>query len=290
MNALTRNFPEMCTVLAPEATVEQVRSSSAPPPCFHLIGRDILVVVCVFRRTDSWITYRPQRPTHDRVTLVQDGTHSLPLPFVFLCVNSFVYFRPLHPALTPGLLLTPRARRVPGREHVYTNKYVGRGTTFFAFFIRSCLPIWYCCNCECVTMWLIIFTCIFQVLRFHDQPHVDNILRLCTESEKKGRVDASAEGGGGGAGAGRRGRGAGGRNKQAPGIIQIDPDTAVMPLSRAAIFRAAGAACFAVDEVREEEGGRGVVGLRASACASERGARGLGRRSVRCSAPLAGLR
>ncbi|CAN0490980.1 unnamed protein product [Ectocarpus sp. 12 AP-2014] len=33
------------------------------------------------------------------------------------------------------------------------------------------------------------------------------------------------------------------------GIVQIDPDTAVMPASRAAIFRAAGAACFAVDEV-----------------------------------------
>ncbi|CAN0267587.1 unnamed protein product, partial [Scytosiphon promiscuus] len=33
------------------------------------------------------------------------------------------------------------------------------------------------------------------------------------------------------------------------GIVQIDSDTAVMPLSRGAIFRAAGAACFAVDEV-----------------------------------------
>eukprot|EP00752_Nemacystus_decipiens_P017534 g15714.t1 len=84
-----------------------------------------------------------------------------------------------------------------------------------------------------------------QVLRFHDQPHVDKILRLCTESEKRGKL-ASTEGGRGGPG--MRGSPAGRRN-QRPGIIQIDPDTAVMPLSRAAIFRAAGAACFAVDEV-----------------------------------------
>ncbi|CAM9639673.1 unnamed protein product, partial [Ectocarpus sp. 12 AP-2014] len=56
-----------------------------------------------------------------------------------------------------------------------------------------------------------------QVLRFHDQPHVDKILRLHVSPYV--------------------------------GIVQIDPDTAVMPASRAAIFRAAGAACFAVDEV-----------------------------------------
>lgn len=79
---------------------------------------------------------------------------------------------------------------------------------------------------------------------------MDKILRLCTESEKRGRTASAEEGG---AGAGRRGSPAGRRNKH-PGIIQIDPDTAVMPASRAAIFRAAGAACFAVDEVRGRRG------------------------------------
>eukprot|EP00903_Cladosiphon_okamuranus_P016637 g15345.t1 len=86
-----------------------------------------------------------------------------------------------------------------------------------------------------------------QVLRFHDQPHVDKILRLCTESERRDKL-ASVDGGTDRGGAGRRGSPAARRNQYA-GIVQIDPDTAVMPLSRAAIFRAAGAACFAVDEV-----------------------------------------
>lgn len=38
MNALTRNFPEICTVLAPEATVEQVRSLKCAPLCDRELG------------------------------------------------------------------------------------------------------------------------------------------------------------------------------------------------------------------------------------------------------------
>ena len=126
-----------------------------------------------------------------------------------------------------------------------------------------------------------------QVLRFHDQPHVDKILRLCTEAEKRGTL-ASTEADRGGAG--RRG-GPAGRRNQCPGIIQIDPDTAVMPLSRAAIFRAAGAACFAVDEVREERSGGGDGGLRTSTVSCTHAwFKGLAApRSYRSSAPLVGL-
>ncbi|CAN0235959.1 unnamed protein product, partial [Pylaiella littoralis] len=104
-----------------------------------------------------------------------------------------------------------------------------------------------------------------QVLRFHDKAHVDNILGLCSKSEKRGGIAAAAaardnDKGGGGSGkrsasrdGGDGGSGGGGRRTAADsrhaGIVQIDPDTAVMPASRGAIFRAAGAACFAVDEV-----------------------------------------
>lgn len=59
-------------------------------------------------------------------------------------------------------------------------------------------------------------------------------------------LQAKREGGGGGAG--RQASGidngpAGG------GIAMIDSDTSITPGSREAIFRAAGAACFAIDEV-----------------------------------------
>ncbi|CAN0061847.1 unnamed protein product, partial [Ectocarpus sp. 13 AM-2016] len=92
-----------------------------------------------------------------------------------------------------------------------------------------------------------------QVLRFHDQPHVDKILRLCSDSEKAGRAaeaKASASASSSkGKGSGRGSPAAARHISPYAGIVQIDPDTAVMPASRAAIFRAAGAACFAVDEV-----------------------------------------
>ncbi|CAN0421016.1 unnamed protein product, partial [Ectocarpus sp. 8 AP-2014] len=92
-----------------------------------------------------------------------------------------------------------------------------------------------------------------QVLRFHDEPHVDKILRLCSDSEKAGRAAeakaASASASSKGKGS-RRGSPTADRHVSPyAGIVRIDPDTAVMPASRAAIFRAAGAACFAVDEV-----------------------------------------
>lgn len=100
---------------------------------------------------------------------------------------------------------------------------------------------------------------IKKVLRFHCRPHVDEILRLCSESEKRYRaaevttdaVETAATKGGG-----RRGTRSNTRVKRArdgllrAGIVPIDSDTAVMPASREAILRAAGAACFAVDEVR----------------------------------------
>lgn len=92
------------------------------------------------------------------------------------------------------------------------------------------------------------------MLRFHDQPHVDKILRLCSDSEKAGRAaeaKASASASSSKGKGSRRGSPTADRHVSPyAGIVQIDPDTAVMPASRAAIFRAAGAACFAVDEVR----------------------------------------
>lgn len=93
---------------------------------------------------------------------------------------------------------------------------------------------------------------LYQVLRFHDQPHVDNILRLCSDSEKAGRAAEAKAASSSSKGKGSR-KGSPAANKHVSpyaGIVRIDPDTAVMPASRAAIFRAAGAACFAVDEVR----------------------------------------
>lgn len=88
---------------------------------------------------------------------------------------------------------------------------------------------------------------------------MDEILRLCSEAEKRyraaeARADAAetaAEKGGG-----RRSTRSNTGVKRArdelrrAGIVRIDSDTAVMPASREAILRAAGAACFAVDEVR----------------------------------------
>lgn len=85
---------------------------------------------------------------------------------------------------------------------------------------------------------------------------MDKILSLCSESEKRGRIAAAAAGGGGGNKGKNKGGGGSGnfkRDLRYAGIVQIDPDTAVMPASRGAIFRAAGAACFAVDEVREQQ-------------------------------------
>lgn len=87
---------------------------------------------------------------------------------------------------------------------------------------------------------------------------MDEILRLCSESEKRYRaaeattdaVETAATKGGG-----RRGTRSNTRVKRArdglqrAGIVRIDSDTAVMPASREAILRAAGAGCLAVDEV-----------------------------------------
>ena len=98
-----------------------------------------------------------------------------------------------------------------------------------------------------------------QVLRFHDRRLVDKIERLCSLSEEQGRAaeataaaEAEALSSGKDSG-GTRPKNTGGRgsweSRQRVGIMSIDPDTAVMPTSRAAIWRAAGAACFAVDEV-----------------------------------------
>lgn len=70
---------------------------------------------------------------------------------------------------------------------------------------------------------------------------MDKILRFCSASEKRGKAAAGI--------GGKRGSPLG-RRQQYDSIVRIDSDTAVMPLSRGAIFRAAGAACFAVDEVR----------------------------------------
>ena len=98
-----------------------------------------------------------------------------------------------------------------------------------------------------------------QVLRFHDRHLVDKIDRLCSLAEEQGRVAearAAAE-----AEALSSDKTSGGKRSKRPppaesfearqraAIMSIDPDTAVMPTSRAAIWRAAGAACFAVDEV-----------------------------------------
>lgn len=92
-----------------------------------------------------------------------------------------------------------------------------------------------------------------QAVRFHTRSHVDEILRLCEKSERWEQDDKEkkeAKGGDdrvpGAAAAGnprRESRGSAG------GIVMIDSDTAITPGSREAILRAAGAACFAVDEV-----------------------------------------
>lgn len=79
-----------------------------------------------------------------------------------------------------------------------------------------------------------------QILRFHGRAHVDEIMHLCSESEKRGRAAEAVANS-----KARRGSGL-----WRAGIVPIDGDTAVMPASREAILRAAGAACFAVDEVR----------------------------------------
>eukprot|EP00904_Undaria_pinnatifida_P011247 jgi/Undpi1/7252/HiC_scaffold_22.g09725.m1 len=95
---------------------------------------------------------------------------------------------------------------------------------------------------------------LVAVLRFHDQPHVDKIGRVCSEVEEQGRAtEAEAEAvlSGGTRSKPRRPSGGQGRRGSHRHVdtVSIDPDTAVMRTSRAAIWRAAGAACFAVDEV-----------------------------------------
>lgn len=83
-----------------------------------------------------------------------------------------------------------------------------------------------------------------QVTRFHSRTHVDEILRLCADSERRAELATS--------GNGREGKRSGRRSSGGvrEGIMFIDSDTAIMRSSREAIMRAAGAACKAVDEVR----------------------------------------
>ncbi|CAN0094791.1 unnamed protein product, partial [Laminaria digitata] len=99
-----------------------------------------------------------------------------------------------------------------------------------------------------------------QVLRFHDQRLVDKIERLCSLAEEQGRAaDAAAAAAEAEALSAAKKKGGtrpkrptpkgNWESRQHAGIMSIDPDTSVMPTSRAAIWRAAGAACFAVDEV-----------------------------------------
>lgn len=92
-----------------------------------------------------------------------------------------------------------------------------------------------------------------QVVRFHTRSHVDGIIRLCDKSEGRERANKETRK------AKEREEDAGaspGANDPlsastgtAGCIMMVDSDTAITPGSREAVFRAAGAACFAVDEV-----------------------------------------
>ncbi|CAM9573188.1 unnamed protein product, partial [Phaeothamnion confervicola] len=90
-----------------------------------------------------------------------------------------------------------------------------------------------------------------QLCLFHDSAHVARIFALCEKAEAAFS----------GAGAGGVAAAAGARHRAGPNtaalakararraLVRIDADTAITPFSREAMLRAAGAACFAVDEV-----------------------------------------
>lgn len=77
---------------------------------------------------------------------------------------------------------------------------------------------------------------------------MDEVLRLCSKSESRGRDTKSKTTGESQQESPRFSSGRGDGRRAA--VMWIDSDTAIMPTSREAILRAAGAACYAVDEVR----------------------------------------